>query len=115
MPEPVLEQTLEQIISSTKDGRRDYENITRMVQAVLFSVFPERRIGARQQLKHYWPGAPVTIETEEDERLIYAYVKFKGIVPYIFLQKYSKDEPVQEEVPTTEEMSKWPAITQKPY
>lgn len=110
MNRPVLEKSLFEIIGGSEDGDRDYQAISSLAGTALFSVFPERRALARQRLKEYFPGTPVKLRTEEDEHFVYSYVRFSGSPAYIFLEKYEKETPVSEDVPSPEEMQAWPSI-----
>ncbi len=104
--EKVSDQTLEQILSETKEDREAYKLTKDLVTAHLFSRYPEKRAYALKRLNEFWT-TQINVVKIEDSGIIYAYLEFKNTDAYFLVSKYLSKGPVLEEVPTPEKMSSW--------
>jgi hypothetical protein len=76
------------------------------INAFLFSRYPQRRVHAKKRLDEFW-SSPIDVETAEGRYIIYAYIRFNHITPYVLVARYSKNAPFFEEIPTKAEKDGW--------
>lgn len=115
-PEDVLDKTLKQLLyeQPTEDDISAYNDTVNYVKCMLFSRFPQRRKYAQRLLDESW-GTHLNVEVIEDKEIIYTYIRFDRTDKYILVEKYEKTRPFLEEMPTEEEIRKWPENDNEPH
>ncbi len=98
---------LEQLFDTDEEGIETYRTMVNLVRTALYSVFPERRRDALDSFEKDLGFGPVDIATTEKDGVTSAYIRLVKNHPYLFVENYETNEPIEEEVPTAEEMENW--------
>ena len=102
----VAEQSLDQILGSDEEGRDLYRRTNNLVTMFLFTRYPERKPHAQRLLNEMY-RTPVTVETIQDENILFAYLSFNRVPKYVLVARYDVLGTSLEEVPDYEERRTW--------
>ena len=106
-PDNILSETLEQFLSGDEEAIQSFEGTANLVRAILFSVFPDRQRYALRVLREEW-GPNIEVAKTEGGGIIKSYISLIGKDgPYIYVEDYNSDHPLEEEAPSSEEMRNW--------
>lgn len=105
----VLDRTLKEIIGyDDEESRRAYDSTSLLIRTTLFSVIPDRKRYAERLLRKNWGATNLVLKSVREDGIINSFIGFTGAEgPYILVERYDENEPVEEAPPSQQEMKDW--------